>query len=215
MPTFAVRPARRTAIAVAAATVAATAISALPAPATATTVPGRPYVGEAPVSTVGILDVELSRAVRDAERHVQVVQERAAKRAAERAKRQAAREAQRRAAEAARSRAGQIMDLAAREAGDPYVWGAAGPSAFDCSGYTMHVFAQLGISLPHSSSAQAAMARPVSDPQVGDLVFFGGSGVYHVGIYAGDGSIWHAPRPGGVVRKEQIWTSDVFYGRVG
>lgn len=109
----------------------------------------------------------------------------------------------------------RIIDLASREAGDPYVYGAAGPDAFDCSGFTQYVFAQVGISLPHSSSAQAAMVEPVSDPQVGDLVFFTGSGgVYHVAIYAGDNTVWHSPRSGDVVSQAPIWTSSVFYGRV-
>jgi cell wall-associated NlpC family hydrolase len=52
------------------------------------------------------------------------------------------------------------------------------------------------------------------DARPGDLVFFTGSGgVYHVGIYAGGGAVWHAPRPGEGVQREQIWTSSVFYGR--
>jgi len=119
-------------------------------------------------------------------------------------------------AQAAQTRGDQILSLASNEAGDPYVYGAAGPDAFDCSGFTQYVFAQLGISLPHSSSAQVASTQQVSDPQAGDLVFFTGSGgVYHVAIYAGDGMVWHAPRSGAVVSLEPIWTSSVFYGRVG
>ncbi|WP_220794621.1 C40 family peptidase [Nocardioides pelophilus] len=133
-----------------------------------------------------------------------------------RAERRAELRAEREAAEAAQGRGEQIVALASNEAGDPYAWGAAGPDAFDCSGFTQYVFAQVGIALPHSSSAQAAMAQPVSDPQPGDLVFFTGSGgVYHVAIYAGDGYVWHSPRSGDVVNKAQIWTSSVFYGRVG
>ena len=109
----------------------------------------------------------------------------------------------------------QVIALASQEAGDPYVYGAAGPDAFDCSGFTQYVFAQVGISLPHSSSAQAGIARPVSDPVPGDLVFFTGSGgVYHVGIYAGDNTVWHSPNSGSVVSQEPIWSSSVFYGRV-
>jgi cell wall-associated NlpC family hydrolase len=109
----------------------------------------------------------------------------------------------------------QVVSLASQEAGDPYVYGAAGPDAFDCSGFTQYVFAQVGISLPHSSSAQAGIAQPVSDPVPGDLVFFTGSGgVYHVGIYAGDHTVWHSPNSGSVVSQEPIWTSSVFYGRV-
>lgn len=120
------------------------------------------------------------------------------------------------AAVALASRGDQAVELASHEAGDPYVYGAAGPDAFDCSGLTMYVYAQLGVSLPHSSAAQAAMAQPVSDPQPGDLVFFtDGGSVYHVAIYAGDGMIWHAPHSGTVVSLEPIWTSSVFYGRVG
>ena len=132
-----------------------------------------------------------------------------------RAQRRADRRAERQAAQAAQTRGDQILSLASSEAGDPYVYGAAGPSSFDCSGFTMYVFAQLGISLPHSSSAQASIAQRVTDPQPGDLVFFTGSGgVYHVAIYAGDGMIWHAPHSGAVVSLEPIWTSSVFYGRV-
>ena len=99
--------------------------------------------------------------------------------------------------------------------GTPYVYGGEDPSGFDCSGFTQYVFAQVGISLPHSSSAQSAMVEPVTDPQLGDLVFFTGSGgVYHVAIYAGDNTVWHSPRSGDVVSQVPIWTSSVFYGRV-
>jgi cell wall-associated NlpC family hydrolase len=95
------------------------------------------------------------------------------------------------------------------------VYGAAGPDAFDCSGFTLYVYAQLGISLPHSSAAQVAYTDRVSDPEPGDLVFFTGSGgVYHVAIYAGDGMIWEAPHTGTVVSLAPIWSSSVFYGRV-
>ena len=119
------------------------------------------------------------------------------------------------AAVEAANRGAEAVELASHEAGDPYVYGAAGPSAFDCSGLTMYVYAQLGVSLPHSAAAQAAMATPVSDPVPGDLVFFSdGGSVYHVAIYAGDGMIWHAPHPGTSVSLEPIWTSSVFYGRV-
>lgn len=198
MHAISVRPvARRLAVSLAAAavtTVIPTSAQAAPEPATSVATKTAPTLAEA-------FQAEIGQAVRTAQHRVEVQERRAA--------------ARRAAEEAARSQADKIMDLAAREAGDPYVWGASGPSAFDCSGYTMYVFDQLGISLPHSSRAQAAMSRRVSDPQVGDLVFFGGSNVYHVGIYAGDGYMWHAPRTGDVVKKAPIWTGDVFYGRVG
>lgn len=140
---------------------------------------------------------------------------RASEKPVEKREKAAAAPARTQAAAAAPSRGEQILELASREAGDPYVWAAAGPDAFDCSGFTQYVFAQVGVSLPHSSAAQAGMAQPVSDPQPGDLVFFGGSGgVYHVGIYAGDNMMWHAPNSGEVVSLEPIWTTSVFYGRV-
>lgn len=206
MHTFSVRSAAaRTALAAAAATASLVAlVPAATATPTTPVLPGRTLTAGAPAPELGYLDIGINEVVRKAEHRLAVQERRRAKRIAAR-----------RAAAAARSRADRIMELAAREAGDPYVWGASGPSAFDCSGYTMYVFGQLGISLPHNAAAQAAMARPVSDPEVGDLVFFGSGHVYHVAIYAGDGMIWHAPRTGDVVRKAPIWTSDVFYGRVG
>jgi cell wall-associated NlpC family hydrolase len=111
----------------------------------------------------------------------------------------------------------RIMRVAASKAGSPYVYGAAGPNAFDCSGYTSWVFRQVGKGLPRTSGAQAGATMRIAagNRQVGDLVFFHtGGDVYHVGIYAGGGNIWHSARPGTVVHREHIWTSSVFYGRV-
>jgi len=87
-----------------------------------------------------------------------------------------------------------------RYLGVPYVWGGASPSGFDCSGLVMYVYAQVGVSLPHSSYAQYGMGVPVSmsDLQPGDLVFFYGLG--HVGIYVGGGNFIHAPHTGDVVK---------------
>jgi cell wall-associated NlpC family hydrolase len=83
------------------------------------------------------------------------------------------------------------------QVGDAYVYGATGPSAFDCSGLTMMAWAQAGVSLPHSSSAQMGSGTPVSqsDLQPGDLVFYY-SPVSHVGMYIGNGMIVHAANPG-------------------
>jgi cell wall-associated NlpC family hydrolase len=84
------------------------------------------------------------------------------------------------------------------------VWAAAGPDGFDCSGLVVYVYAQIGISLPHSSYALAGMGAPVdrADLQPGDLVFFNGNG--HMGIYIGGGNMVHAPHTGDVVRVASI-----------
>jgi cell wall-associated NlpC family hydrolase len=98
----------------------------------------------------------------------------------------------------------QIAQLALAETGKAYVWAAAGPDTFDCSGLVMYVFAKIGISLPHSSYAQAGMGVAVSraDLQPGDLVFFDGNG--HVGIYIGGGNMVHAPHTGTVVQVSSV-----------
>jgi cell wall-associated NlpC family hydrolase len=85
------------------------------------------------------------------------------------------------------------VDTALAQVGDPYVWAAAGPNAFDCSGLTQFAFAAAGVNLPHSSRAQAGMGAPVSlnALQPGDLLFFY-SPVSHVGMYIGNGQMVHA-----------------------
>src|SRR5262249_53161444 len=107
--------------------------------------------------------------------------------------------------------------IAAAHSGDAYVYGAAGPSAFDCSGFTMYVFGQVGISLPHSAAAQASIATPVSSPQPGDLVFVhngSGGSISHVAIYAGGGYWYEAANPSMGVDKHAAWSSNVSYGRI-
>jgi cell wall-associated NlpC family hydrolase len=93
-------------------------------------------------------------------------------------------------------RAGAAVRYAMAQVGDAYVWGATGPSAYDCSGLTMMAWAQGGVGLPHSSSAQQGSGRRVaeSDLQPGDLVFYY-SPVHHVGMYIGNGMIVHAANP--------------------
>lgn len=98
-------------------------------------------------------------------------------------------------------RAGAAIAYAMAQVGDAYVYGAAGPSAFDCSGLTMMAWGQAGVSLPHSSSAQYGSGPHIamSDLQPGDLVFYY-SPISHVGMYIGNGMIVHAANPGtGVV----------------
>jgi cell wall-associated NlpC family hydrolase len=112
------------------------------------------------------------------------------------------------------SRYGGVVGIAMRYLGTPYVWGGASPSGFDCSGFVMYVFNQIGVSLPHSSYAQYGYGSPVSrgDLQPGDLVFFDGLG--HVGIYVGGGSFIHAPHTGDVVKISSMtgWYASTFVG---
>lgn len=93
-----------------------------------------------------------------------------------------------------------------REIGKPYVWAAAGPDAFDCSGLTQYVWAKAGVSLSHYSGAQYGQGSRVDKSQLrpGDLVFFG-SPIHHVGIYVGGGDMIDAPHTGAFVRKEPMW----------
>jgi cell wall-associated NlpC family hydrolase len=85
--------------------------------------------------------------------------------------------------------------------GRPYVWGAAGPSTFDCSGLTMWAYGQVGVSLPHYTGSQFSVGTHVSQSQLrpGDLVFFY-SDLHHMGMYIGNGQMVHAPHTGDVVK---------------
>jgi peptidoglycan DL-endopeptidase CwlO len=95
---------------------------------------------------------------------------------------------------------GGVVGIAMGYLGVPYRWGGASPSGFDCSGFVMYVFAQIGVSLPHSTYAMYNMGTPVSLGQLqpGDLVFFNGLG--HMGIYIGGGQFIHSPHTGDVVK---------------
>ncbi|MEU8827071.1 C40 family peptidase [Streptomyces sp. NPDC048636] len=111
----------------------------------------------------------------------------------------------------------KALRIAASKKGAPYVYGAAGPHRFDCSGLTQYAYKRAGKRLPRTAAAQYNGTRRIgtSARTRGDLVFFhGGGGVYHVGLYAGSGRIWHAPKTGTVVRLERIWTRQVSYGKV-
>ncbi|MDR1412658.1 MAG: C40 family peptidase [Actinomycetes bacterium] len=103
----------------------------------------------------------------------------------------------------------EVVSIAKKYLGAPYRWGAAGPNSFDCSGFTMFVYRQVGVSLPHSSRAQIGSGQRVSrsDLQAGDLVFFG-SPIHHVGLYVGGGQMIHAPRTGDVVRYAPAFRGD-------
>lgn len=95
----------------------------------------------------------------------------------------------------------EVVSIAKRYLGAPYRWAATGPNSFDCSGLTMFVYRQVGVSLPHSSRAQINVGQRVSrgDLQPGDLVFFG-SPIHHVGIYVGGNQYLHSPQTGDVVK---------------
>ena len=88
----------------------------------------------------------------------------------------------------------EVVSFAYKFIGRPYVWGASGSKAFDCSGFTSYVYRNFGIYLPHQSGEQASMGRRVQRGELkkGDLVFFGDGGISHVGIYIGDGQFIHA-----------------------
>ena len=108
---------------------------------------------------------------------------------------------------------GGVLDIAASLAGIYYIYGGTTTAGFDCSGFTQYVFNKVGISLPRTAEQQRQFATPVSNPQPGDLVFFGAP-AYHNGIYAGNGMMWDSPRTGKAVALRSIWSSAVSYGRV-
>ena len=99
------------------------------------------------------------------------------------------------------SRSAAAVAYAYKALGSPYVWGATGPNAFDCSGLTQAAYRSAGISLPRTTYSQinAGPRIPRSQLQPGDLVFFY-SGISHVGLYIGDGKMIHAPNPSAPVR---------------
>ncbi|MFF4759199.1 NlpC/P60 family protein [Streptomyces sp. NPDC001292] len=108
----------------------------------------------------------------------------------------------------ASGRAGAAFSAAQTKLGTPYVYGATGPSSFDCSGLTSWAYAQAGVSIPRTSESQANIGTRIysqSQLQVGDLVFFFND-LHHVGLYAGNGQVLHAPRPGTGVRYESMNT---------
>jgi cell wall-associated NlpC family hydrolase len=106
----------------------------------------------------------------------------------------------------ASGRAAAAFSAAQSKLGSPYVYGASGPSSFDCSGLTSWAYAQAGVSIPRTSEAQATIGTRIYDQsqlKVGDLVFFYGD-IHHVGLYAGNGQVLHAPHTGAVVRYEAM-----------
>ncbi|WP_407320634.1 C40 family peptidase [Isoptericola halotolerans] len=119
------------------------------------------------------------------------------------------------AAPAASASGSSAVSIAARYIGVKYVVGGASPSGFDCSGLVTYVYNQLGVSLPHSSSAIRSASNTsvisASEARAGDLIWSPG----HISIYIGNGQQIEATRPGGwVVRQSGIWQSSPTYLRV-
>src|SRR5262249_42048456 len=108
-----------------------------------------------------------------------------------------------------------VAGIAMQYLGVPYVWGGATPAGFDCSGFVMFVYAQVGVSLPHHAASQYNYGVPVSRDQLEPraLVFFDGLG--HVGIYSGGGQFVHAPHTGDVVKISSLddsWYAATYVG---
>ena len=113
------------------------------------------------------------------------------------------------------SQYGGAVGIAMQYLGTPYVWGGSSPGGFDCSGFVMYVFSQMGAGLPHNAAAQFGSGVPISRDQLapGDLVFFDGLG--HVGIYIGGGQFVHAPHTGDVVKVSSLadsWYASTYVG---
>jgi peptidoglycan DL-endopeptidase CwlO len=108
-----------------------------------------------------------------------------------------------------------VVGVAMQYLGVPYRWGGASPeTGFDCSGFTMYVYAQVGVSLPHNAAMQYSMGSAVAREhlQPGDLVFFNGLG--HVGIYIGGNQMIHSPHTGDVVKISPLtgWYAATYVG---
>lgn len=112
--------------------------------------------------------------------------------------------------------ASAVVEFAYGQIGEPYVWGAAGPDSWDCSGLTMMAWQQAGVSLSHQTNDQYSQTARISRDQLkpGDLVFY--NDMAHVGLYAGEGTIVHAPQSGQNVTTASIDSMGIVgYGRPG
>ncbi|MGX1883422.1 NlpC/P60 family protein [Streptomyces sp. NPDC055287] len=117
-------------------------------------------------------------------------------------------------ADAYAAKAEKVLAFARAQIGKPYVWGAAGPSSYDCSGLTQGAWKAAGVDLPRTTWDQVNVGTRVTTENLkpGDLVFFYDD-ISHVGIYIGGGKMIHAPKPGAYVREESIYYMPI-YGSV-
>jgi len=106
----------------------------------------------------------------------------------------------------------QIVNIARGLLGVYYVYGGTTPAGFGCSGFTQYVYRKAGISIPRTASAQQAAATRVSNPQPGDLVFYG-SPAYHVGIFTGGDMMIDSPRTGKATSERNMWGTPTGFGR--
>ena len=109
----------------------------------------------------------------------------------------------------------KVLQVASQYVGTPYIFGGSNPRGFDCSGYVMFVFAQFGVELRHSVTAQARVGIIISpeDARPGDVVIFNDHS--HNGIYAGNGQFYHAPQPGDRVKLAPIFDPRHYFIRLG
>jgi cell wall-associated NlpC family hydrolase len=206
------RPALRALLAVATFSAGALTLPAVAAPATAPAATVPTLTSVAAVTAVAPFD----RAA--AERAARIEQRRVA-RERRRHRREVRRQRRLHRMAVLNQRLGHAFDVARDQQGDPYVWGATGPNAFDCSGLTSYTYRRAGLSLPRTAAAQSGAVRHIARSHMrrGDLVFFSDGGhVYHVGLYAGrrhgTDYILHAPYPGKDVETVPIWTGSWFGG---
>lgn len=118
--------------------------------------------------------------------------------------------------------ASDVVDIAARQIGKPYVWGAEGPNSFDCSGLTQYAYSEVGLDLPRRAVSQSKIGElTYGELQRGDLVFFSTdtrrTEVTHVGIYEGSGMMIDASKRNGRVRRDDLndpfWTDRFMFAR--
>jgi cell wall-associated NlpC family hydrolase len=109
----------------------------------------------------------------------------------------------------------RVVEIALQYLGTPYRWAGASPSGFDCSGFVMYVYGEIGIALPHNGAQLWGRGRfvPRDRLEPGDVVFFNGLG--HVGIYIGRGRFVHSPQTGDVVKVSRVsygWYRSTYVG---